>query len=136
MSKKQSEINEADDEELIIVTAPIIIEDGKHSGIISNVISNIKSEERQYDYLDVEVEFVEHDKKPKVKVGFPANISELSSLGRLLIKSGMQFIEGDNITIKSIKDQLVGKGITFLTKTDKTEKGNFARILAETIEFN
>jgi len=136
--QKDLEGKEADDPNTIIVTAPVTIEKGKHEGIITNLIRNLPNEDegRPYDYLDIVIKITDHEKKPELRCGFPTNISELSALGRLLIKSGMDFVEDDKIKISDIKEQLVDKKINFLTTHDTTDAGEFAKILRETIEFN
>jgi hypothetical protein len=124
-------------EDKIVVKAPIKIEDGKHSGTIVNVARNLPNEKegRIFDYIDLSIKLTDDEREPEIKVGFPTNISELSALGRTLKKAGMEFTEGDEITIKSIKEQLENRNITFLTKNEKTEYGEFANILKYTIEF-
>ena len=127
--------NEADD--VIVVTESIKIDDGKHSGQIVNIVRNLpnEAENRMYDYLDITIKVNDVKKEPEIKVGFPTNISELSSLGRLLKKAGMSFADGDEITIKDIKSILTNKKVTFLSTNEKTEYGEFAKILRDTIEF-
>lgn len=133
---KQKEIKNID-ADVIVVTEPIRIDDGKHTGTITNVVRNLPniSEGRNFDYLDLTIKVTDNPKEPEVRTGFPTNISELSSLGRLLKKAGMDFSEGEEITIADIKTILVNKNITFLSKNEKTEQGEFARILRDTIEF-
>lgn len=132
---KEIEENEAD---VIIVTEPIKIDDGKHDGKITGVVRNLpnEAENRMYDYIDVRVELLDVKKEPTLRIGFPTNISELSVLGRLLKKAGLEFTEGQKITTNDIKDTLIDREITFLTKNEKTNAGEFARILRDTIEFN
>lgn len=133
---KQKEIKNID-ADVIVVTEPIRIDDGKHTGTITSVVRNLPniSEGRNFDYLDLTIKVTDNPKEPEVRAGFPTNISELSSLGRLLKKAGMDFSEGEEITIADIKTILVNKNITFLSKNEKTEQGEFARILRDTIEF-
>jgi len=135
MIKEKENKNDAD---VIIVTEPIKIDDGKHSGTITNVVRNLPNPEegRNFDYMDITIKVLDAKKEPEIKVGFPTNISEVSSLGRLLKKSGFNFADGDEIQIADIKEQLMNKDITFLTKNEKTDVGEFARILRDTIEFN
>ncbi|MFX0132528.1 MAG: hypothetical protein ACFFDN_02660 [Candidatus Hodarchaeota archaeon] len=137
MPKEKEKENERIDADVIIVTEPIQIESGKHTGTITNVVRNLPNpdEGRTFDYLDIFIKVSDHPKEPEIRAGFPTNISELSSLGRLLKKAGMDFSEGDEITISDIKSLLFNKNINFLTKTDKTEQGEFAKVLRDTIEF-
>lgn len=132
---KEKENNDAGD--IIIVTEPIKIDDGKHSGKIVNVIRNLpnEAENRRYDYLDISIKVNDVNKEPEIRIGFPTNISELSALGRLLKKAGMDFSEGQEVSTTDIKDLIMDRKITFLSKNEKTEHGEFARILRDTIEF-
>jgi len=124
-------------EEIIKVTEPVIIEDGKHKGKITKVVRSLPNAEegRKYDYTELYVEVTDHDKKPEIRVGFPTSISELSSLGKLLKKAGLDFSGKDGVPMKDIKDHLIDKKITFLCKTESTDAGDFARILRDTIDF-
>ncbi len=135
---KEKNIKEYDADDVIIVTAPVKIDEGRHKGKISDLVRNLPNQKagRMFDYVDILVQVTDHEKMPELSVGFPTNISELSSLGRLLIKSGLDFAENDQIKVSEIKDHLVGKTITFLSKNEKTEGGEFARILRDTIEFS
>jgi len=132
---KEIEENEAED--VIVVTEPIKIEDGKHEGKIVNVVRNLpnEAEGRIYDYIDIGVDVLDVKKEPTLRIGFPTNISELSVLGRLLKKAGLDFTEGQKITTSDIKDTLIDREISFLSKNEKTNSGEFARILRDTIEF-
>jgi len=128
------------EEDVIVVTKPIKIEEGKHEGIITNVLHNLpnEAEGRTYDYLDVVIKITDSD-NVEVKTGFPANISELSTLGRLLKKAGMdieKLEEGEKVSVTDIKEKLVDREITFLSKNEKTSNGEFARVLKDTIEFS
>lgn len=136
MAKNIKKLEEKD-ADVLIVTAPIKIDDGKHTGEITNVIRKLPNitEGRNFDYMDFSIKVTDANKTPEIRTGFPTNLSELSSLGRFLIKSGMSFGEGDEITMDEIKTHLIGKEITFLCKNEKTEQGEFARILRDTIEF-
>ena len=128
---------ENNEEGVIVVTEPIKIDDGKHTGIITNIVRNLPNEKegRNFDYLDLVIKIDDVKKDVELKVGFPTNISELSQLGRLLKKAGMDFTEGDQITVKDIKEQLIDRKVTFLSKNEKTDAGEFARILRDTVEF-
>lgn len=124
------------EEDVLVVKTPVIIEAGKHKGKIVNVVRNLPSNENKYDYIDLYVEILEPKKyETELRVGYPANLSELSALGRLIKKAGMDFSDGEEIKILDIKDLLTDRDITFLTNNEKTEFGEFARVLRETIEF-
>lgn len=132
MNKEKNEEIEAD---VIIVTETIKIDDGKHTGIISNVTRDPPSDIRRYDYTDIEITVTDHKKKPQLKAGFPSTISDTSSLGRLLINAGMDFSVDEHIKINDVKELLVDKEVTFLSKNEKTDKGEFSKIIRDTIEF-
>lgn len=130
-------ISGVDADDILTVGKAIKIEDGKHMGKITNIIRNLPNpdEGRNFDYLDIVIEITDTDDEIELKAGFPTNISELSTLGRVLLKSGMEFKEDDEIKVSDIKNNLIGKKVTFLTKNQKNEAGTFARILRNTIEF-
>ena len=125
------------DEDTIVVGEVITIENGKHEGVITNLIRKLpnKDENRPYDYLDISITLKDTPKEIELKAGFPTNISELSTLGRFLKKSGFDFEENDEIKISNIKEHLIDQKVTLLTKNEKTEAGEFARILRDTIKF-
>ncbi len=136
---EQKKINEKEAEDIITVTAPVKIDKGAHEGIITNVIRNLPNEDegRLYDYLDIVIKITDHEKEPELKCGFPTNISELSTLGRLLKKSGFEFKEDDQIKIADIKNHLIKKQVTILTSNEKSKDGaEFARIIRDSIDFN
>lgn len=105
------------------------IDAGKHTGMIKIVELNDTSE---YDYLDVYIAIDGFEELDKFKIGFNANISELSQLGRFLKASGMDLSVGDEITIKQINDSLVGRKLEFQTFNDDN---GFCRVTKETIKF-
>ena len=113
---------------LVIVILVLLC--GVSSSIPVNKLKN------PYDYIDVFFEVSDVDETPELRVGFPANISELSTLGKVLKKAGMDFIENEEIKVKDIKDLLMDREVTFLINNEKTDAGEFARILRDTIEFN
>jgi len=123
-------------DDVLTVKTPITIEAGKHSGTITNMIRRPPSDNNLYDYLDFTVKMLDIDDEPELKVGFPTNLSELSKLGRFLKKSGFDFNEGDEIKLSDIKEAIVDKKITFLTNNEKSDAGEFARVLRDTIEFD
>lgn len=108
-----------------IVQKKVSIPDGTHKGKISRV------EERSepYKYIDVYIE-MESPKDFEIKYGCPDYLSETSKLGKLL-KKFTEIKEDNKIDIEKI---LVGKQVSFMTLTESTEKGEFARIVDGSIK--
>ena len=129
MSKNKEE------EDVLLVKKQVIIEAGIHEGKITNVVRNPPTDENKYDYIDIYIELSDMDDSPELRAGYPANISELSALGRLIKRAGMDFSEGEEIKVSDIKDLITDREITFLSNNEKTEYGEFARVIRETIEF-
>jgi len=123
------------EEDVIIVQDTISIEEGKHTGTITDVIVRT-SEAEGYEYVDIHVD-TDDDKGETVniKFGFPKYISVNSSFGKFLTETGFSFERGDTITMEDIKNHLVSKVITFQSMNEEvTGKGTFARILRETVK--
>jgi hypothetical protein len=106
----------------IPVKKSIIIPEGEHVGVI--VETNYR--ERQFNYVDVIIEFPIGLDKVKLKSGFPSVITERSSLGLLLFRCGAKLTPGEEI---DPDDYLIGKKVKFSTIII----GNFAEIVRETI---
>jgi len=124
-----------EEEDIIIVAETISIEEGKHTGTITDVIVRT-SEAEGYEYVDIHVD-TDDDKGETVniKFGFPKYISVNSSFGKFLTETGFSFEAGDTVTLPNIKEHLKGKEITFQTMNeDVAGKGIFARILRETVK--
>jgi len=119
----------------IEVKTYVEIEDGKHKGIITDFKRPIN--ESGFDYVDIYIRLtdIKADSEIEIKAGFPLNISDISALGRFLKSSGLNFKQGDKLKLVDIKEHLIDKKITFMTKNEKTEAGKFARVLRDTIEF-
>lgn len=103
----------------------IKIEDGLHKGTIIDV----DERETPYHYVDVHIEI--EKSLIVVKAGFPASISEMSSLGELLVRFGTKIEADKEYDPEKI---LNGKKVQFLTTTEKTERGEFARVVPESIK--
>ena len=124
-----------EEEDIIIVQDTISIEEGKHTGIITDVIVRT-SEAEGYEYIDIHVD-TDDDKGETVniKFGFPKYISVNSSFGKFLTETGYSFEAGDTVTIPDIKEYLKGKTITFQSMNEEVKgKGTFARIIRETVK--
>ncbi len=95
---------------------------------------NVVHEKREgFDYIDIYIGIVDDNGNDvSIKTGFPAYVSQNSSLGRFLITAGMSFKPKDKLTLEDIKDHIVDSSITFQTTTED----NFARVLNKTIKFD
>jgi len=104
----------------------IKIEDGKHKGVITDIIYK----DEPYNYVDIVIK--EESQEIELKCGVPFKITENTALGQILQNFGAELkvdkeIEIDDILKKDTK-------VEFLTKTEKTERGTFARIIPDTVK--
>jgi len=112
----------------------VTIEEGKHEGIINNVSAT----QTQYVYINIHVLLTDpdiKDKKIKLKLDFPARVTETTGLGMLLKKSGFDLTIGEKINLEVLRKHLTGCKLTFLTQNIETEKGTFANIIKESVKF-
>ena len=112
----------------IDIVEPVRLEDGKHEGAITEV--QFRTE--PYKYMDVVIETQGKDRVIPLKYGVPYsdNVTEMTKLGRLL----REFTElkiGEKVDPEKI---LLGKKVTFQTQMDKSDKGEFCRILNGTVK--
>lgn len=108
------------------VEKTIKIDDGKHEGEITAI--NYKDE--PYNYVDVVIK--ESKQEIDLKCGVPFSVTENTALGKMLIAFGAKLEVDKEI---EIEDYLkVGTKVEFLTMTEKTSKGTFARILADSLK--
>ena len=124
MTKK--EIDETD-EEILIVKEALDIADGMHKGHITNVV---RDKERMYDYVDVYIDLDDMD--ASLKTGFPANLSRKSHLGRFLISAGFEIVPNQEVSLKAMKDVLIGRNVECSTYKDDND---YSRIITKTIRF-
>lgn len=117
------------EEDILTVQEATKISDGMHTGKITNVVH----ENREgFDYIDLYVVMTDDNgKEVTIKTGFPAYISQNSSFGRFLVNAGFEFKPKDTIKLPTIKEELIGKVMTFTTYTED----NFARVVNKTIKF-
>jgi len=108
----------------IEVTEVKSIEDGKHAG----KIVALEYREKPFKYTDVVIELSTGN---KLKAGFPTLVNKDSKLGNLLVKFGATMEVGTSI---DLEDFLVGKGCTFLTQSETTPRGTFAKIVTSSIK--
>jgi hypothetical protein len=106
------------------------ISDGIHEGQIMNIVH----ENREgFDYIDMYIGITDDNgNEITIKTGFPAYVSQNSSLGKFLTTVGLEYEPKDKLKLSEIKEMIVGKTITFQTYTED----NFARVVNKTIKFN
>jgi len=102
----------------------IKIPDGQHKGKITKIDYRIQP----YQYTDVYIE--EEETKLELKAGFPSVVSEKSKLGKLLQKF-QEIKVGDRVNPENI---LIGKEVTFMTLIEKTDSGEFVKIVDGSIK--
>ena len=134
---KQNKKNEAGEnwkkdleDDILTVQEATKISDGVHSGTIMNIVH----ENREgFDYIDMYIGITyDNGNNVTIKTGFPAYVSQNSSLGKFLSTAGFNYKPGDKLELAEIKEAIVEKGITFQTYTED----NFARIVNKTIKFD
>lgn len=107
----------------IPVEKPKIIEDGKHVGVIIDVCYR----DKPFKYTDLVIEF---DNGIQAKAGYPTKLMEESKLGLLLKRFGIVVAEG----LTADPDILKGRKCEFVTIQEKTDKGIFAKIVADSVK--
>ena len=112
------------------VKAPLKIEDGKHEGIIKKIEYRGEETGDKYEYTDIYIEEIETGLV--LKVGVPTYLSPNSKFGKLLSSFlGRELKPKERIVPEQL---LIEKEVEFLTTTEKTDKGEFSRILVETLK--
>jgi len=105
------------------------LEDGKYTGKIIDVKER---EVKDYSYVDIIVQ-EDNNKDFKLQTSFPANLTELSGLGRLFTKlTGKSIEAGKEYDL----DELIGLKISFMIANTETDKGTFANIVRDTIKLS
>tara|TARA_R100001530_G_scaffold136213_1_gene115827 strand:+ start:448 stop:774 length:327 start_codon:yes stop_codon:yes gene_type:complete len=105
----------------LTVEAKKIIEEGKHEGIIVEILQR----NTPYRYTDFVIEF---NQGSKLKYGLPTTLFQDSKLGLFLEQFGLKLEVGQEIEL----DQLIGRGVTFMTMND----GKFANIVGGSVKPN
>lgn len=122
----------------ITAEEPKILKDGVHTGVIGNCeLRTAEKNGETFEYFDIliDVEYQKDDSLITLKTGFPLTLSEVSSLGQFLKKSGFELETGKEYSLEKIKQHLLNKEVTFQTTQTETKKGTFARVLRETLKF-
>jgi len=125
---KDIEAEADEDNDILVVKKVVSIEDGKHTGHITNIIRELR---KDFDYIDMYVELDDMEGDTSIKTGFPAGISEKSTFGKFLISAGIDHEAGDRVSLKDVKARLIGRTITFQTYTEN----DFSNIMNKTIKF-
>ena len=112
----------------IIVTEPARLEDGKHTGTITNLVYR----DTPFKYADLHIK--PDGKDFELKVGYPQKISPGSALGDLLSRFGIQLVKGQNINLYK---EVVGKKTEFVTISETVRKNGsereYSRIVKESV---
>jgi len=102
----------------------IKIPDGQHKG----KIIKIEYRDTPYQYTDVFIK--EQETGLEIKAGFPSVVSEKSKLGKLL-QQFQQINVGEMVNPETV---LVDKEVTFMTILEKTDTGEFVRVVDGSIK--
>jgi hypothetical protein len=108
------------------VEKTIKIDDGKHEGEITAI--NYKDE--PYNYVDIVIKESKQD--IELKCGVPFSITENTALGKLLQAFGATLEVDKEIEVEDFLK--TGTKVEFLTMTEKTAKGTFARIIPDSVK--
>lgn len=115
------------------------IPEGKHTGNIYEVKLSETTRDREYTYIDFIVTLDDKGYEDiTLRFGVPANLSDVSKLGKLANDSGFKFIAGTEYGFNDIKTHFEGKKISYQTlnvKGRKNREQEFAEILIESIKF-
>ena len=106
------------------VMKPRIVEDGSHKGEIADVTYRTEP----YAYTDVSIEMAD---KMTLKVGYPTIVMKESKLGKLMERFGVTLKEGEQVNPDVI---LIGQKCEFITMTETTPKGKFAKVIPESVK--
>ena len=98
------------------------LEQGAYKGVITKMEQRTTPE--KYEYLNIHIEV---DKDRWINASYPANISEKSNLGLLLLRFGIDLVVGEELDIEKL---LIGKKVSFLVKED----GEFSKVVHDTLK--
>jgi len=102
------------------------IDDGSHKGVVVGIIYR----DEPYKYSDILIE-MSNVTGVTLKVGYPSIVMPESRLGQLLKRFGAEIKVGTTVDPEKI---LVGKNCQFVTISETTPKGTFARIVPESLK--
>jgi len=109
------------------VEKPSLIEDGRHQGVITDVTLR----EKPFSYADVHIKL--DDTEIVLKASYPANVTENTKFGQLLIRFGAKLIPDTEIEANEV---LVGKKCQFVTISEQTERGTFAHVVQDSVKMS
>ena len=105
----------------------ITVEEGLHKGIITK----ISYRNTPYEYTDVFIEIKKELYTTELSASYPTLVMDSSKLGKLLIRFCAILEIGKKIEPEKI---LIGKKCQFLVTQEQTDKGTFARIIADSMK--
>lgn len=108
-----------------IVQKKVVITDGMHTG----QIVNLEERDKPYKYIDIFIE-IDGVEGVTLKYGCPDYLSKNAKLGKLLEKF-IELKEGETVNLEKA---LVGRKISFMTLMEVTDRGEFARIVENSIK--
>ena len=112
----------------------LVIPDGVHVGkIVAEEVRNVQWNGKEVSYQDLELtdDSILVDNKPiRLRVSYPANLSENSALYKTLERLGVRLNIGEKFDSKT----LVGRKVAYQTMTKKTDRGEFAEVLKDTVK--
>ena len=111
----------------IPVEIPKTLSEGKKSGAISRV----EYRTEPYSYPDIFIRTTEDGEDREVKYGCPTKITSVTKLGKLLVAFGAILTVGASIDPENI---LVGKKCTFMVQNVETDRGEFSRVIDNSIK--
>lgn len=103
------------------------IPDGLHEG----VIIGIDNRTEPYNYTDLVIETEVDEIITPVKAGYATKLTESTKLGKLLQRFGVKPAVGTTIDLNKL---LIGQKCQFQTVTESTKKGEFAKVLGDTVK--
>ncbi len=128
MHSSQNIIGNKRGEQMKILVKPVLkIPDGSHRG----VIKTIQYRTKPYEYTDLVIQFPIDGKQASIKAGFPTMVTPESKLGKLLTAFGAILEVGKEIEPEAT---LIERNVTFMTISNKTERGTFANVVPNSIK--
>lgn len=117
------------------------IPDGKHEGTLvrfeERTAVNAKTGE-EFEMIDYVVKMQVGSKEVELKQSVGKKLGESSKLGKLLVQLGVDIkpmLTGKTVNLDATFKKLSGKKVTFLTLTEETGRGRFARIVEGSLRF-
>ena len=116
----------------ITASEPLQIDDGMHDGNIIQINYRwLIYKGNKINYTDLVILFKQKGKAITLNASYPTCISQGSKLGKLLMRFGEPKIVGG---VKYNPDKLKDKKVSFQTITEDTERGKFAKVVADSVK--